>query len=381
MEIIAIGVVAVYNLAVIFLYINWKNIKPIKKTTQNNFYYSVVVAVKNEAENIEVLINSLLLQSYNKDKFEIIFVNDHSVDSTIEILRSYISKQNNITLLDNIGFGKKAAIKTGIDCAKGEVIICTDGDCEVGKDWLKSYANIFDFTKAKLVFGPMAFKKLDGLPNKSLANLWYDFQQIEYASLIGSGAASWQARIPNMCNGGNIGYLKSAFAEVQGFEGNESLATGDDEFLMHKVFAKYPKDVYFNKIKQSIVHTNYCKTLGEFYHQRLRWASKWEHYTDWKVKAVAFFVFLANCCTCYGIIKILFECTKFGFASINPFLTLILTINILRWIIEYIFLADVIKFLDKKINVLSFAMLVFVYPFYVLFFGIAARFSHIKQAK
>jgi cellulose synthase/poly-beta-1,6-N-acetylglucosamine synthase-like glycosyltransferase len=47
---------------------------------------SVVVAVRNEAARIENLINGLSRQDYPKELLEIIFVDDHSIDSTFEII-------------------------------------------------------------------------------------------------------------------------------------------------------------------------------------------------------------------------------------------------------------------------------------------------------
>ena len=112
---IAIGTIAAYNLAVIFLFANWKKIKPITHIAQNNFYFSVIIAAKNETDNIDALATSLQSQSFDNARFEIIFVNDHSTDNTKTVLTPYVSDERNFFLIDNKGVGKKAAINTGID--------------------------------------------------------------------------------------------------------------------------------------------------------------------------------------------------------------------------------------------------------------------------
>lgn len=373
MEVVSILTLATYNVAVIFLFINWKKIQPTTINIHTDISFSIIVAIKNEEHNILALLESLMKQNIQNFSFEVILVNDNSSDNSKQIVNNFIATHANLILLNNNGVGKKAAIKTGIDYANGEIIICTDGDCEVGPNWLMSYANFFNSKDAKLVFGPMAFKKRIGNNKYSLlSKLWYDFQQIEYASLIGSGAASWQAQMPNMCNGGNIAFTKKVFAEVKGYEGNQHLNSGDDEFLMHKVYSRYPKDVYFNKSKHAIVRTDYCETVLEFYNQRMRWASKWEHYTDWKVKAVAFFVFWVNICTFFVIGYLFYKILTNQIFGTNPLEIGVFTLLITRWLVEYIFLSDVIAFLNQKIKLSSFISLVFIYPFYVVFFAVTS---------
>jgi hypothetical protein len=72
--------------------------------------------------------------------------------------------------------------------------------------------------------------------------------------LVGSGACAMMIGKPNMCNGANIAYPKAVFEEVNGFDGNEHIASGDDEFLMHKIAEKYPNQIVFAHYQPNIVY-------------------------------------------------------------------------------------------------------------------------------
>jgi len=91
---------------------------------------SVIIAVYNEEDNIKPLINSInkALQ-HSGTEYEVIFVDDGSVDNTAKMLRENISR--NITLIElKRNFGQTAAMKAGIDHASGEYIATLDGDLQ-----------------------------------------------------------------------------------------------------------------------------------------------------------------------------------------------------------------------------------------------------------
>ncbi len=167
-----------------------------------------------------------------------------------------------------------------------------------------------------------------------------------------------------MCNGANLTYLKSVFYEVSGFTGNENLASGDDEFLMHKIAAKYPKKVRFLKNQDTIVETNAHTNWRSFYNQRKRWASKWQHYNNWQTTALAAFVFLANL-----VVPLSFGFWFFDFISTK----ILLLILLLKYSAEFIFLSLIINFLRKKSLIWLIPFVQIIYPLYVVFFGLVAQ--------
>jgi cellulose synthase/poly-beta-1,6-N-acetylglucosamine synthase-like glycosyltransferase len=271
------------------------------------------------------------------------------------IINQLTPKTNNIS-------PKKRAIDSSIQLAKGELITTTDGDCRVGVKWLETIANFQEKTGAYLVSGAVTFGSSASLRHQH--SFFEKAQIIEFASLIGTGACSMFIGKPNMCNGANLTYLKSVFHEVGGFAGNESLASGDDEFLMHKVTAKYPEKVQFLKSQDVIVETHAHDSWRSFYNQRKRWASKWKHYDNWQTTALAVFIFSAN-----FILLLAFSCWFFEFISLKDLGLIIL----IKFSAEFVFLSLIVSFLRKKYLIWLIPFVQIIYPLYVVFFGLAAQ--------
>src|SRR5213075_2078285 len=125
---------------------------------------------------------------------------------------------------------------------------------------------------ARFISGPVKLEEGNSLFGK--------MQVTEFASLIGTGAASIGFGMPNMCNGANLAFEKAAFVAVNGYAGNDKIASGDDEFLMHKIHSQFPGSVCFLKNPKAIVRTNVQQSLSGFLSQRIRWASKWKFYDN-----------------------------------------------------------------------------------------------------
>jgi glycosyltransferase involved in cell wall biosynthesis len=93
---------------------------------------SVVVPVLNEEENVEELY-SALKSALDPEEFdyEILFVDDGSTDSTVDLLKPLAEKDTKVSLLEfRRNFGKAAAWAAGFDYAKGDVIVTIDADLQ-----------------------------------------------------------------------------------------------------------------------------------------------------------------------------------------------------------------------------------------------------------
>lgn len=362
------GIYALLMFTLIIIWLKNDEIIPHKKEylSSETIKISVIIPVRNEAANIRILLEDLEKQTLPKNIFEVIVADDESTDETANIVRAYQTHTKLNLILNklpskiNNTSPKKRAINSSIKIAKGNLIATTDGDCRVGEQWLATILNFQQQTAAYLISSPVTFTNR----GKGLSAMINAMQTIEFASLVGSGACAMFIEKPNMCNGANICYLKSVFHEVEGFKGNEDLASGDDEFLMHKIAQKYPSKVKFLKNKEAIVATYAPETWRFFYNQRKRWASKWQRYDNWQTSALAVFIFLANLCIPISLVA-------FAFHQIS-IVSLFIIIS-LKCIFEFCFLSLVIGFL-KKINYLPFIFLVqIIYPLYVVFFGLIAQ--------
>lgn len=97
-----------------------------------------------------------------------------------------------------------------------------------------------------------------------------------------------------MCNGANLAYERNSFYRVNGFSGIDTIASGDDMLLMHKIANQYPGQIHYLKAEDAIVTTSPMKTWREFLNQRIRWASKAKYYDDKRITAVLILVYLFN---------------------------------------------------------------------------------------
>lgn len=252
---------------------------------QNEFRPSVAVIVpaRNEAENIKTCIESILAQNYPKDKLELIVVDDHSDDATFEIAQKSGANSPQFQLLkldSSPGFAyKKAAVAQGIAKANADIILATDADCKMGKDWVATMASNFD-AQTGMVSGPVALES---------KIIFGQMQALEFMGLIAVGAAAIARKKPTMCNGANLAYRKDVFHEVGGFEGIDHIASGDDELLMHKIAATKWK-IKFAKHPDAIVSTAAQESWQAFKQQRMRWVSK---STQYKQKSITFTLVLA----------------------------------------------------------------------------------------
>jgi biofilm PGA synthesis N-glycosyltransferase PgaC len=348
-----------YAVVVLLLLDGWQKAKEQHHVLNKDVlqFLSVVIPVRNEEEAIDRLLNDLVNQHYPKDKFEIIVVNDHSNDNTSQVVGKKIDNATNLRIVVNEGQGKKLAITTGVRLSKGEIIVTTDADCWVGTNWLQTISDSFYNEKIKMVFGPVKIQNENSFFSK--------LQAIEFSSLIGSGAATIMLEIPTMCNGANLAFRKDTFAEVDGYEGNTHIASGDDEFLMRKIFKKYPEGIRFNNSQESIVSTKPQRTLSEFIDQRIRWAGKWKFHNDLKSKLLAVYIFLFQ-------LSVLILPVLVMRGHLSPLTAVIFLL--VKAILELIFLRSVTSWLGVKWDWLSFIALQFIYPLYVLGIGLSSSF-------
>lgn len=356
-------VFGVYYVLLMFLCIGWwRSVKPRRYNNKqvDKLFISVIIPVRNEADTITRLLDTLSKQDYAAENFEVVVINDHSSDKTEEVVNAWTKQNPEISLaLLNQGAehqGKKAALTRGIGHAKGEIVITTDADCIVQSGWLTSITDAFD-RDVQLVVGAVKLRDDHSFFSK--------LQVVEFASLVGTGVATLGCGIPTMCNGANLAFRKSVFEEVNGYQGAEHIASGDDEFLLRKVAACYPKGVRFNPLPTGVVEAKAATSLREFFQQRIRWAGKWKAHGIGFSSALAFFIFIFHALTI--LLPVL---AGLQFLS----WTVALTLLIGKLVLEAVFLFPILRFCTGRFYLLIFLLLQFIYPFYVVGFGLAANF-------
>jgi cellulose synthase/poly-beta-1,6-N-acetylglucosamine synthase-like glycosyltransferase len=368
-DVLFLLVQGVYGAFTLAMWVAWRRIPLSAELGLDDVhtFFSVIVAVRNEEDNILHLLEDLSGQVYPQSAFEVIVVNDHSTDDTARLVADTVTTVNfQLRLLhlsdylqapspgDNY---KKKAIEYGVSAAHGQWIVLTDGDCRVGSRWLTTIAGCVSTTNdVQMVSGAVTF----GVERSVFGHM----QTVEFASLIGSGAATLQLGLPTMCNAANLAFAKSAFVEVDGYAGTADTATGDDLFLMHKLHTRYPGGISFLRNPAGIVFSRAKDSWQAFYQQRKRWASKWNLYQDWRVSTLAVFVFLANAAIPVGLAG-----SFLGRVALSWLLIGVAA----RFAAEFMFLRDVLRFLGKEGQAKWIFPVQLIYSFYVTFFAIIAQ--------
>lgn len=358
------AIALLYLLGLVILLISWR--LPSKKVTKAEDEelptVTILIPVRNEEQHIALLLEDLRRQEYPSHKLEVIVVNDQSTDGTEETFARVVGGIEHFKWLsldlphDYKGSHKKAAITKGVEHSEADLIIVTDGDCRIGKNWAREVATCWLQEGAVFLSGPVAY-----ITDGSFED---DILTIEFASLIGVGGATMRLGWPTMSNGANMAFSRKAFYEVSGYQGNEHVPSGDDEYLMRKLHRHYPGKLRFMKYTQSVVYTDPPTSWWDFFQQRLRWAGKWRYHRSWGMKLLAVYIFLLHASLLAYPVWALLE----G----QPLLPWLGTIG-LKLILEWVFLYKVVRLAGHRFSILAFLLLQLCYSLYAVIFGLAAQ--------
>lgn len=303
---------------------------------------TVVVAARDEEANIEACLIGILAQNYPSELMQVILVNDHSEDGTLENSERISQTDSRLNVIDLVqSTGKKAAITKAINSTDSNLIITTDADCQHPKNWLRSMVHVHESKGAKMVLGPVAYHQKSGLFNSIL--------RLEFLALMGITGGSAQLNDPIMCNGANLAYTRESFNNVNGFSGVDQNASGDDVFLMLKLKEENATSVVFCKNQEAIVSTNAPSSLSEFWQQRKRWISKRTGYNDASVKRNAWISLLGNLMLLVSLIA-MFQ----PHADFVPQKLAFLGFFLLKFLADILLLMPVATFFSSKFGTLTF---------------------------
>lgn len=334
-----------YSLGLITTLYYWKRLWNDSNKRVNNYRtsFSIIIPFRNEDNNLHSILESVNTINYDANYFEIIFVNDHSIDDSNEVVLEFLKTRHMpncyLIQLPPNSTGKKQAITAGIESSKNDYILTIDADCKVPSEILIAYNNHIGAHQDALIAGPVVYT--------SSGNFVNNYQLIENAGLIAFGALGFELHHPFMANGANLCYKKSAFMEVDGFKGNSHIASGDDEFLLEKIHTRFPNNTSFLADKRAIVQTLPQQNWGDLISQRIRWASKGK----WRKDKFSFnlqasvFLFLLGFIAMF--IAVVFQ---------HPILPFAISATFLKLAIDIIFARVILKSLGTRSTALSIAL-------------------------
>ncbi len=260
----------IYFLLLIFLILKIKTYSFNGQKVQAHTCFSIIIPFRNESSNLKSLLHSLNNLDYPKEKFEVIFVNDQSNDSSVQIINNTEKKfqYRIIHIPPQEKSGKKYALTKGIQASEFETIITLDADIIIPPGYL-AHSNEFwlNHPESKLMSAPVLIKT----KNKSLLEI---LQSVEFLALQIMTFFGFQINRPFLANGANLQFKKSAYETVNGYTGFMDYAGGDDIFLLWKIHKKYPGKSHYTAVAGLKVTTQAVQSYKEWFEQRIRWSKK-----------------------------------------------------------------------------------------------------------
>jgi cellulose synthase/poly-beta-1,6-N-acetylglucosamine synthase-like glycosyltransferase len=193
---------------------------------------SIIIAARNESDNLYDNLPFILTQDY--PEFEVIIVNNQSVDDSAWLLKALCIQHKNLKVVEiaknkHLLPGKKLPITLGVKAAKYEKMVFTDADCKpASNQWLRIMSETFT-EKNQIILGYAPYFRTKGILNRIIR---YD------TAFIGASYLSFAlAKIPYMGVGRNLAYTKKVFESVRGFKSHYSLPSGDDDLFIQEAAA------------------------------------------------------------------------------------------------------------------------------------------------
>lgn len=332
--------------------------KSTEENVSNQEPVSVVICAKNERDNLLNFLPEFLSQDY--PVFEVIVVNDNSVDDTEDVLKAYSLQYPTlkiVTLPDSDRFygSKKFALTLGIKAAKYDNILLTDADCRpMSSNWIRTMSRYTDRKEIILGFG--AYEKQPGMLNK-LIRFETLFTAIQYFSLS-------LCKMPYMGVGRNLAYKKELFFKVKGFSKHQHILSGDDDLFINEVANKINTAIVFEKDAQTISVPK--TTFSSWLNQKKRHLSTGKYY-KFKHKLVLGLYPLSL----FGLI-----CCFVLLVVTQTSVYLILALLLVRYLIQLL----IFKFSIDKLNGKDLLLLVpFLELFYLVFQPILLISNFVKK--
>ena len=207
----------------------------LKKTINIHLVYtplvSVLLAVRNEEENIIACLNALDNMDYPKDRIEILIGDDLSDDSTNSIIQNYISDKTNFKIFPitkKLGLaGAKGNVLAHLAHeAKGEFFFITDADVKVPPTWIKGLLSEWK----------EGIATVSGSAIIETKNFLSAFQAIDWITAFGMIHTASQTGIHVTAVGNNMMVKRDAYFQTGGYENIPFSVTED--FDLHESLRK-----------------------------------------------------------------------------------------------------------------------------------------------
>ena len=317
------------------------------KTIGNTPPVSIIIAARNEEDNIFKLLPCVLNQDY--PEFEVIVVNHQSSDDSSHILKALAREHKHLKIIElernkHLRSGKKLPLTIAIKGAKYEHLLFTDADCKPATvNWISLMAAHFS-TKEQLVLGYGPYKKEPGVLNK-IIRLDTVMVALNYLSFA-------KGKVPYMGVGRNMGYTRSLFLANNGFKSHYAIQSGDDDLFVQEAARKKNYTVCIHP--HAFCYSQGETTWADWYKQKSRHYTTSERYGV--IKKLLLGIYPLSLILFYASFVSLYWFGGMSWTALSSFGFIVL----LKWIIQ-----------GKALSRLSEKGFIWVFPlwdlFYVLF--------------
>lgn len=244
-----------------------RGLGPQPATGQGTPLVSVVVAVRDEEARIGALLDGLAAQTYPAGCWEVVVVDDASADNTAALVEARMGGALPLRLLRELGAGKKAALSQGIAAARGEIILTTDGDCQVPPGWVEGMASQFG-PEVQMVVG---FSQIGRVGEAR--GLRAGLEAVDFLNLMGAALGSAGQGCALAASGQNLAFREQAFIRVGGYGPIRHRASGDDVLLLQLMRRLGGGRIGFATDPATYVVHPPASSWEALLAQRARWAS------------------------------------------------------------------------------------------------------------
>ncbi len=264
-----ISCIALYSLTILiqlyYIFFIFRNLAfyTVQDVIDREIPLSIIIAARNDGEALKENLKFILNQKYSM--FEVIVVNNNSIDNSKQILSDIEKEYNHLKVVEfnngkHLRPGKKLPLTIGIKAAKNNHLIFTDADCKpASRLWLKKMAQGFN-NKEEVILGYGPHHKTNGVLNTIIRydTAWIGINYFSFAL----------SKKPYMGVGRNLAYTKDAYLSVDGFKSHHSLPSGDDDLFIQEVSMKSNLGIQIDP--KSFCFSQSKKTYSDWINQKSR---------------------------------------------------------------------------------------------------------------
>ncbi len=259
---------------------------PLPASTKNKKpSVAVLIAMRNEEENIADCLNALTQQTYPNNLYDVYVLDDSSTDRSPEIVQTFAQSHKNIHLISiqkeqNGLKGKMNALTQGIKQTEQQLLLVTDADCVVSPTWIERMVDYFDETTGMVggltvlfPFGNLAITN----PPKTL---FTRIQAMDWLFLQTLATLNSFRGKPITILGNNFAFRRSAYLQVGGFEAIGFSVT-EDFALMEAIRKQTQWTIRHTLDRLNAIYSRPTLRFTDFLQQRLRWVKGGRSMRPW----------------------------------------------------------------------------------------------------